>query len=166
MHTYSGIDDISDLINLASQAALNAVDKYAPKFNPETGKEEYDSVLLSTIIGRIRAAFLQMYSTQSVHYYPKDKKRLIEINKLKKTGKTDAEISKELKISEGEMARLFQGFFTTSIDEELFKIKDDNTLAEESLSDKEEMLKLMEAVSTLSILERKILILKGMITWM
>ncbi len=166
MHAYPGIDDISDLINLASQAALNAVDKYAPKYNEATGKEGYDSVLLSTIIGRIRAAFLQMYSSQSVHYYPKDKKKLIEINKLKKVGKTDEEISKELKISEGELTRLFQGFFTTSIDEDMFRIKDETIIPEDSLSEKQQMAKLMEAVSKLSLIEKKILILKGLISWL
>lgn len=166
MHSYPGIDDISDLINLASQAALNAVDKYAPKYNEETGKEGYNSVLLSTIIGRIRAAFLQMYSTQSVHYYPKDKKKLIEINKLKRTGKTEQEISKELNISEGELSRLFQGFFTTSIDNDMFKIQDHKETAVDALAEKQEMAILSSAVGQLSIVERKILILKGLISWM
>jgi len=165
MHSYPGVEDISDLINLASSAALNAVDKYAPKYNEETGKEGYDSVLLSTIIGRIRAAFLQMYSTQSVHYFPKDKKKLIEINKLKKIGKTDSEISKELDIDEGELHRLYQGFFTTSIDDDLFKIKDESNLAENNVADRQELTKLMAAVGKLSLLEKKILLLKGFISW-
>ncbi len=101
------------------------------------------------------------YSNQSVHLYPKDKKRLIEINKMKKAGQADHDIAATLKISEGELSRLYSSFFPGSIDHEFDQLKDSLPLSDERLEIEENKLILQTAVDTLTVLEKKILFLKG-----
>lgn len=160
IHTYPNVDNVQDLVNIASGAALQAIDKFAPTKNKRTGEEKYTPVFLSSIIARIHAAVLQHFSSQTVHYYPKDKKMLMEVNKLRKANLSDLEICDKLDISEGEMSRLFSGFFTTPLDDMSYILEDKSMAADEEVIETESKEKLKEAFDKLSILEQKILKLK------
>lgn len=162
LHTYPALDNVPDLMNVASASALNAVDKYVPVVNKRTGEEKYSSVMLSSIIARIHAGVLNYFSNQQIHYYPQDKKKLMHINRLKRENLSDQEICAKLEITEGEMSRLFSGFFTTPIEDMSYSMKDENCITPDNeLINMESNDRVKEVFGQLSFLEQKILKLKG-----
>ncbi len=160
LHEYPNIGNVQDLVNIASSASMNAIDKYVPVTNKRTKEEKYSPVMLSSIIARLHAAIMSHFSNQQIHYYPKDKKMLMEINKLRKQNMTDAQICDKLDISEGELSRLFSGFFTTSLDEIGYSIQDQTVSVDDGVIETESKEILKDSFDKLSILEQKILKLK------
>ena len=151
-----------ELISAASQAALNAVDKFVPKY--ENGRPQYTSVILSSIIARIQAIVTQEVKKQQIHFYPKDRKNLIEVSRMKKAGMTDPEIAEKLKISEGEVYSLCNGLFPVHFDTQdrvhQAKIKTSETHEDEMIG-KQSMSLLKQAIEKLPLIDQKILRLKG-----
>ena len=160
---YHSFHDIQDLIGVSSNAALIALDKFVPTIDPNTGEEKYTSVILSSIIGRMNAAAFQENCTQNtkIHLYPKDRKMISFIRKMKKAGYSDKEISEIANISESELERLKNSCNTICINEkddiEKYGIEPPEFLFEkQQLTDK-----IKKSIKDLSIIEKKILYLKG-----
>lgn len=155
--------DIQDLIGIALNAALIALDKFVPLIDEYTGENKYTRVLLSSIIGRINASVFQYNVNQKIHMYPKDRKLLAELRKMKKDGKLDDEIAAIMQISESEVERLFNSSQVVTL-EEGYNVQADESFRPDATCEKTEIMKSIEKnVDGLSILERKMLYLKGML---
>lgn len=163
-HVYPFIyKDIQDLISIASNATLIALDKFVPLIDEETGQNKYTSVLLSSIIGRINASVFQYNINQKLHMYPKDRKMLSELRKMKNIGYLDDEIAVIMNISESEIERLFNSNQVSTL-EETYNLEADETYRPDNTCEKIQIMKnIQKNVDGLSILERKMLYLKGML---
>lgn len=163
-HVYPFIyKDIQDLISIASNATLIALDKFVPLIDEETGQNKYTSVLLSSIIGRINASVFQYNINQKLHMYPKDRKLLSELRKMKNGGYLDDEIAVIMNISESEIERLFNSNQVLTL-EEGYNVHADDSYRPDASCEKTEIMKsLQKNIDALSILERKMLYLKGML---
>jgi len=154
--------DIQDLISIASNAALIALDKFVPLVDPVTGEDKYTSVLLSSIIGRINAIAIQDSTNQKIHMYPKDRKILSDLRKMKNSGHSDDAIAEVMGISESEVERLLNSSQMLSLD-----CATNVSITDEEPEDVYQRNRLIEEVNiqikNLSVLERKILFLKGLI---
>ncbi len=157
---------MQDLISLASNAALIALDKFAPNVDKVTGEPIYTSVILSSIIARINAVVNQNSDGQQLHLYPSDKKMFIEICKAKKEGLDNENIGKKLSITEFEVTRFLNGVYVDNLDEDALSLEESETRAPDQIcSDMEEHDFLKKSTDNLTVLERKILILKNMMTY-
>ncbi len=159
--------EIDDLISQASSGALVALDKFVMPTNIETGEIEYTSVILSSIIARITAVVSQSTDSQKLYLYPSDKKRFIEICRLKKDGIETKEIAEKLNLTEFDVIRFLNGINVDNIDSTEKAFKEDNIsrLPDVSVEATEEQEVVKKHADKLSLLERKILILKGMLTY-
>lgn len=158
--------EMQDLISLASNAALVALDKFAPNVDKVTGEPIYTSVILSSIIARINALVNQNSDGQQLHLYPSDKKLFIEICRLKKDGLPNDDIGKKLSISEFEVGRFLNGIHLDNLEEEdLFEEENMSRIPDLAVNSLQEHEVLNKEVDKLSLLERKILILKGFLTY-
>jgi len=157
--------EMPDLISLASNAALVALDKFAPNVDKITGEPIYTSVILSSIIARINAVVNQNTDGQQLHLYPSDKKLFIEICRLKKDGLDNDDIAKQIKISEYEVSRFLNGIYVDNIqdDEKHFQEENILRLPDKAVSIYEEKEVLKKSTDDLSVLEKKILILKNLL---
>lgn len=158
--------EMQDLISLASNAALVALDKFAPNIDKVTGEPIYTSVILSSIIARINAVVNQNADGQQLHLYPSDKKLFIEICRLKKEGIDNENISIKLKISEFEVGRFLNGIYVDNLEEDENTFQEENSLRipDQAAANSEEQEVLKKLTDKLSLFERKILILKNMLT--
>ncbi len=157
--------EMPDLISLASNAALVALDKFAPNVDKVTGEPIYTSVILSSIIARINAVVNQNADGQQLHLYPSDKKLFIEICRLKKDGLENSDIATKIKISEYEVGRFLNGIYVDNIqdDEKIFQEENILRIPDKAVSMYEEQEVLKKSTDDLSVLERKILILKNLL---
>lgn len=158
--------EMQDLISLASNAALVALDKFAPNVDKVTGEPIYTSVILSSIIARINAVVNQNSDGQQLHLYPSDKKMFIEICRLKKDGLDNELVSKKLKISEFEVTRFLNGVYVDHLDEDSLSLEESNTQTPDKIcAEVQEHELLKKTTDNLTVLEKKILILKNMLTY-
>lgn len=153
--------EIQDLVAIASSAALLTIDKFAPTI--KNGHIVYTSVILSSIIRRITAAVDQTIDSQQLHLYPSDRKILIEIARLKKEGLTDLEVSDKVNVSEYEISRFENGVSIESYDENVNQLESHTESVDETVSMKEQKSILAKHLDILTVFERKILKLKGML---
>jgi hypothetical protein len=159
--------EMQDLISLASNAALVALDKFAPNIDKVTGEPIYTSVILSSIIARINAIVGNNADGQQLHLYPSDKKLFIEICRLRKEGLANDDISKKLKISEFEVSRFLNGIYVDTLNEDAAEFQEENAsrIPDIAVSNYEEQEVLKKSTDTLTTLEKKILILKNLLTY-
>jgi hypothetical protein len=159
--------EMQDLISLASNAALVALDKFAPNIDKVTGEPIYTSVILSSIIARINAIVNQNADGQQLHLYPSDKKLFIEICRLRKDGLSNEDIGKKLKISEFEVGRFLNGIYVDALDDDANQYQEENVsrIPDLAVSTAEEQEVLKKLTDDLSIIEKKILILKNLLTY-
>ncbi len=159
--------EMQDLISLASNAALIALDKFAPNIDKVTGEPIYTSVILSSIIARINAAVSQSGEAQQLHLYPSDKKLFIDICRLKKEGLMNEDIGKKLSITEFEVGRFLNGIYVDALEDSdtVFKEENMSRIPDEAFFSLQEREVLLKSVDKLSLLERKVLILKGLLSY-
>lgn len=156
--------ELSELLAAATQAALIAVDKFAPSLD-ESGNVIYTSVILSSILARINAVFTSEMKKNQMHFFPKDKKMLINVMRLRKDGQSDYDIAKTLNISEGEVYALCTGLFTESIElnKKVTQIYVESSYtSEDMLAEKQSDMVLRNITQKLPLIQQKILILKRM----
>jgi len=155
--------DMQELISISSNAALVALDKFVPIIDEITGEEKYTSVLLSSIIGRINAAAIQDNINNKIHMYPKDRKILSSLRKMKNSGFSKEEICEVMNISESEMERLTNSGHMVSLEDiHNYQIESDDE-PEDNFERADLFAKMNRQVNTLSVLEKKILHLKGLL---
>lgn len=163
-----------DLIQTAAEGLMIAIDKFCLPFS---------KVFRAVAIGRILGLIIESYNQPILHFFPGDKRKIYKANKIlnkdreginytdlsKKINKT---IDKIYKTNPTELMNLMAAASNVSSDNELKNENNNiiktNTFAApvESRPDfkverQDSYTKLYEAVSKLSILEQKILKLKG-----
>lgn len=166
IHHHSGLE-IPDLVAIASNAAIIAIDKFAPTIN-EDNDIEYTSVILSSIIARINAAVKQNNDSHNLHLYPSDRKVFIEVCRLKKDNLTDEVIAKKLGITEFDVYRFLNAVVIDNVDRhDKIQIRDDmaGRQLSETIEEKNEQQIINKIAKELPLLQRKILYLKGMLTY-
>lgn len=62
-----------DLIQIASEGLISAIDKFVPPFS---------KAFRSTAMGRMTGNFIENYSETLIHFFPTDKRRIYRANKL------------------------------------------------------------------------------------
>jgi len=65
--------DYMDLVQIASEGLLSAIDKFVLPYTP---------VFRSVAIGRMTGNFIEQYSNTMLHFYPTDKRKLYRANKF------------------------------------------------------------------------------------
>jgi RNA polymerase sigma factor (sigma-70 family) len=164
-----------DLVDIACEGLMNAIDKYVPSKNA--------GAFPSVAIQRMTGNFIEAYSETEIHFYPVDKRKLYRANKLlgrnseaadleslavkvndgvETTGKTNAEelagllaaqscVSTDVQVQEGdEKVRIEERFQAPSEAQP-------DTICE----DMDSMRTMAEAIAQLSLLEQKLLRLRG-----
>lgn len=154
--------DIQELISIASDATLAALDKFVPLTDPETQEDKYTSVLLSSIIRRINAAAVQHNRSQKIHMYPKDRKKMLDLRKMRKNGFTNEVICETMGITELEIESLLNLSSVLSLDE-TDEIVSKNISPEDYIEKIEIENNIYKKIENFSVLEKKILRLKGML---
>ena len=162
--TYSSTIELSDLIQIANEALMISVDKFVP---------DQKSVFAHMAIGRIIAQLIADGSSPSAATVTTaGKKKLYKIRKLlaELPDVTRKEISEILNIAESEVNELMESTHYSSLDQTLYTddtqtlgdiIEDPSDDAYDDAESKDLFLKLLKAYECLSIIELKILRLKG-----
>lgn len=170
---------LMDMIEICGMGLAAGVDKYCGKYSP---------VFRSVCIGRMVGNLIDSYSETMLHFYPSDKRILYKANSIRgRQGITDVvELTKAVNdsfaqderdgktvpkknITVSELSALMSAASTVSADatvnDEGFGVyhftADDAPNAEETMIQRETMSQLLEATRGLSIMERKVLRLKG-----
>ena len=156
--------EMSDLVQTANEGLIIAVDKYVPSEG---------SVFATMAIGRMVANLIEFGSNQSsVTVNLGGRKKLYRIRRLleKNPTMTRAQIAEILKVAEQEVNDLMDATHYSSLDQPV-GVEDDRTLGDvtadaradthESVENKDLFLKLLNAYQYLSVIEQKILRLKG-----
>jgi DNA-directed RNA polymerase specialized sigma subunit len=168
-----------DLVQISLEALCTAVDKFVPP---------YTTVFRDVIIGRITGDLIDNYSDKMLYFYPSDKRKIYRANKVLKNQKNDDMESLAKKVNEGpaldqpttgpEINQLMMASSHFSLDEGFnsedpgeMHVKDTSyhnicAADEESRPDimaeqKDLKTKLVSCLHNLSILENKLLRLKG-----
>jgi RNA polymerase sigma factor (sigma-70 family) len=174
-----------DLIQIASEGLMSGIDKYSP----EDGV--FSRAFRSTAIGRMTGNFIEEYSETLLHFYPADKRKLYRANKAvgRHAGVVDFErlatqvndgAKKGCKTNPNEIADLMAAASTVSADSspsDNFESESDSgaprVLAERFAAPEtdqpdvrferdHDMTVLAKALSSLSLVEQKLLRLKGL----
>lgn len=166
-----------DLIQIATEGLINAIDKFVPPYTP---------VFRSVAIGRMKGNFMENYSETLLHFYPSDKKKLYRANKSRR--KTDSDIEKiadevnlkgekdKLQTTPSEIGDLMAASSHVSIDSVKGISGDDeedrapiNRFADvldhqpdHQVEETEAVNELYENIEDLTLLEKKFLRLKGL----
>lgn len=157
--------DMSDLVQIANEGLILAVDKYVPSEG---------SVFATMAIGRMVANLIENGSNQSpVTVNSSGRKKLYRIRRLleKNPSITRGQIAEILKVSEQEVNDLIEATHYLSLDQPV-GAEDDRTMGDvtpdtemtdayEMTENKDLFLKLLSAYEYLSVIEQKILKLKG-----
>lgn len=162
--SYSSSIDFSDLIQISNEALIVAVDKYVP---------DSKSVFAHMAIGRIIAQLIADGSSpSSATVNSSGKKKLYKIRKVleKAPGSTREQVANILNIAEMEVNELIESTHHSSLDQPLFeddtrtlgdRIEDNKSNAHVDIENKDLFIKLLKAYEVLSVIELKILRLKG-----
>jgi DNA-directed RNA polymerase specialized sigma subunit len=158
--------DLSDLIQLANEGLIIAVDKYTPFEN---------SVFAHMAVGRMIANFIDSnFSSSPVTINKSAKRKLYRIRKLleKNPNMSRPQIAEILKVAEQQIDELIAISRSMSLDQPM-GIDDDRTMGDvmadpdnkptayENTESRDLVLKLLGAYKHLNIIEQKILRLKG-----
>lgn len=163
-----------DLVDIACEGLMNAVDKYVPSKNA--------GAFPSVAIQRMTGNFIEAYSETEIHFYPVDKRKLYRANKLLGRG-GDADMTKLVdKVNDGvesagrtnaeELTGLLAAQSCVSADvqvqegEEKVRVEERFQAPAESqpdtiCEDMDGMRTMVQAIAQLSVLEQKILRLRG-----
>ncbi len=175
-----------DLIQIASEGLIAAVDKFVPPFR---------TVFRSVAIGRMTGNLIEDYSDTMLHFYPVDARRIYRAHKLlgrnidsvidydhlaeevnkkpsKKKDGEEVEVDEAHKVSSVELADLLAAASCVSmdtpapVDAEVTEHVERFAAPESSRPDvqveeEDSMKHLREAISKLTLLEQKLLRLKG-----
>ena len=142
-------------------AAIEAVDKYCPKFD-KNNDPVYSNNILSCISSRIKASMGLMLASRQIYLGFRGRRNLFKIPKMRAEGLTEEQIAKKLKISVEEIKTLQQSSNIEYMEKNPLKKSPDESTPETLYSNTERMDKLKDLVSGLSVLERKFLVLKGL----
>ena len=142
-------------------AAIEAFDKYVPKFTKE-GEAIYTNNILSCISSRIKASMGLMLASRGVYLGFRGRKNLFKIPRMRAEGKTDQQISKELKISIDEIKTLQQSSNIEYSDTNPLKKSPDESTPESIYAGTERMDKLKDIIAGLTLLEKKFLVLRNL----
>lgn len=172
---------LMDMIEICGMGLAAGVDKYCGKYSP---------VFRSVCIGRMVGNLIESYSETMLHFYPSDKRILYKANSIRgRQGITDiVELTKAVNdsfaqdekdgktvpkknITVSELAALMSAASTVSADATIndegfgvYHFTADGALnVEEKMIQKETMSQVLEAARGLSLMERKVLRLKGII---
>jgi RNA polymerase sigma factor (sigma-70 family) len=173
--------DYMDLVQISCEGLMSAIDKFCLP---------YSKVFRSVAIGRMVGNFIEQYSETLVHFYPVDKRKIYRANKLihkfdgdmvdfdKLADEINKGVEPEHKTTPTEIASLMAAASTVSADAtppevnvsndgEALENQIDRYAADKScqpdvqMEQAEALNVLTLAISNLSILERKLLKLKG-----
>jgi RNA polymerase sigma factor (sigma-70 family) len=162
--SYSSSIDTSDLVQIANEALITAVDKYVP---------DSRSVFAHMAIGRIIANLIaEGSSPSSATINSSGKKKLYRIRKAleKAPSANRAEIAKILEIAEQEVNELLESTHYSSLDQPLYEgdtrtlgdtVEDVKTDPHNEVERRDMFMKLFRAYDSLSVIEMKVLRLKG-----
>jgi DNA-directed RNA polymerase specialized sigma subunit len=119
-----------DLIQIAQEGLLTAIDKFVPPFT---------KVFRSVIIGRITAGHIKEYSSTMVHFLPDDRRIIYKANKCRKDGLSAAATADRINQEIGENCALtesdVQDIMSASSHLSLFGKSDDTEEGAPSLID-------------------------------
>jgi DNA-directed RNA polymerase specialized sigma subunit len=171
--------DYMDLVQIATEGLIAAVDKYVLPYGKNYG---------AVLYGRITGDLTEGNSETLIHFYPSDKRRIYTANKLVKQGKTFDEIAAKLnedmppkdvgaEVSANDIQQLHAAAVTVSgnssgsesedsgtgfDDEPLSRFEADPSWQPDVRYETEELHTLLkQEVQRLSLFERKLLALKG-----
>lgn len=172
---------LMDLINSATIGLISGIDKYKA--------EEFSKVFRSVCIGRMSGNMVDLYSETTLHFYPSDKKVLYKANifRHRKNITDDEELwravnedfafeaeekgKKYNEISLGDFKQLLSAQSTISADASddedenatnvFYYTKDDKVNIESTIIRQDSLYKVGLAIKDLTIIEKKILKLKG-----
>jgi RNA polymerase sigma factor (sigma-70 family) len=169
-----------DLVQIACEGLMSAIDKFVLP---------YSKVFRSVAIGRMVGNFIEQYSETLVHFYPVDKRKIYRANKLvhkygenidfdKLADEINDGVEQEHKTTPTEIASLMAAASTVSADaappdlgdsDEQLESQVDRFAADRSLQpdyqveNAEAMTSLKWAIGHLTVLERKLLYMKGVL---
>jgi DNA-directed RNA polymerase specialized sigma subunit len=171
---------LMDMIGICSQGLAAGVDKWCGKYSP---------VFRSVCIGRMVGNLIDSYSETSLHFFPSDRRILYKANSIRGRQKIDDinELSKAVnqgfkddkelgkgslpkeEVTPSQLAELLAAASMVSADsvvnEEGYDIyhftSDGSKSSEDSLVENESIRKVILAMSTLPLLHKKVLKLKG-----
>lgn len=175
-HTPQSHLEYMDLVQIANEGLIAAVDKFVLPYTP---------VFRAVIIGRISGNHIEEYSDTLLHFYPSDKRKIYRANKvqgakgvlplddLAKEVNKNNEVSYET--SADELHRLLSASSHVSIDTPITDnakmtetdVSVDHYPAEDSVrpdvqvEEREAYRELYKAIGSLSLLEKKLLLMKG-----
>lgn len=160
-----------DLVQISCEGLIAAIDKFCPPFT---------AVFRSVAIGRMTGNFISEYSETLVHFYPTDKRKIYRANKLVgKFAEPDFERLAE-KVNDGadtthqttpsEIADLLAASSCFSIDavpsdddttKPVDYAADDSYRPDLCVENDEALIALRGAISELTLIEKKLLAMKG-----
>jgi len=167
-----------DLIDIAAEGLIISIDKYVC---PPGG---YTRVFRSVSIGRMVSGFIEEYSSTILHFFPSDKNKIYKANKIlkKSANMTHEELAEELaKTGTETNAEDIRGLLTAAScvssdvpinigtnDNKKTTLADLHSISEETQPNNEVETtdlrsKVIRAIHTLSLFEKKFLLLKGVI---
>lgn len=164
-----------DLVQISCEGLMAAVDKFCLPFAP---------VFPAVAIGRITGNFIEQYSETTLHFYPKDKRRLYRANKILGTTSDGVDfdrLAKQVndsvdsghKTNPAELSGLVAAASTVSADTPVdYKDSDSQTLVSRfvapdsyrpdvAVEANEMMGKVAKEATQLPLLQKKVLVLKG-----
>jgi DNA-directed RNA polymerase specialized sigma subunit len=163
-----------DLVQIGVEGLIAAVDKYCG---------QYSEVYRSVIIGRIVGLYIRSYSSTMIHFYPQDKRKLYRANKFRAKHAdgtysldelVDNVTTKDGETNESEIVNLLAaasmvvqresswGDDDSHRNDGIEGCPDSVSLQPDSLVEHNEAMNAMHsAIDTLSLLDKKLLLLKG-----
>jgi DNA-directed RNA polymerase specialized sigma subunit len=164
-----------DLCQIGAEGLLSAIDKYAG---------EYNKVWVGVVIGRIVGFYIERYSSTLLHFHPTDRRKIYSANKFKSKhlhGDYEiedlvAELSKSVSTDENDILGLMAASSVVSADTAVQNDKGETTAVQDSVyryaapnecrpdvkyETTESINLLKDKIAQLPLIDRKILILKG-----
>lgn len=161
-----------DTVQTSAEGLLSAVDKYVLPWTPS---------FRAVIIGRSTGNMIATYSEPMLHFYPGDWRRLYALNKARRTTQeldkaieiANTKLPQELRMSNDQAHTLMQASSHLSLNHTVDSvtsstvqdlIADNNELPDSLVEAMDLHTKLDRGVSELTLLERKALVLRGLLS--
>lgn len=178
-HTPQSHLEYMDLIQIANEGLIAAVDKFVLPYTP---------VFRAVIIGRISGNHIEEYSDTLLHFYPSDRRKIYRANKVQggiKGGLPLDDLAKEVnkgtdephETTADELHRLLSASSHVSIDAPVIETMgstksesessidhypaDESTRPDVQVEEREAYMVLYKALGELSVIERKLMAMKG-----
>jgi DNA-directed RNA polymerase specialized sigma subunit len=172
-----------DLIQIASEGLMSGINKYTPA--EETGVAP--GVFRSTVMGRISGYHIDFYSETFLHFYPNDRRKLYRANKASRTcqGGLDFEkiatavnldvTDRQFRTNAGEIAEIMSASSCLSLDQKptntdaepneklagQWDVAPEDVRPDLTVENHQALTSLAQAISQLSVFEKKVLRMKG-----